>query len=532
MKEKNVNFGKKKSVLYLIFSFLSVILISFVVLFIIEKEIRGAQFVELRTNEERILKLEKDFLGKELGMIISDLNYISNAFGENLEDELNYDDISNNWAEFSTNKFIYDQIRYIDKFGDEKIRINLDENKSYIVSKNKLQNKSDRYYFLETINLKKDSIYVSKIDLNIENNRIEEPYKPMIRFSTPVYSESGELMGIIVLNYLAENILESFKELALNSAGEVMLLNAEGYWLSNEDSSIEWGFMFEEKQEMTFKNSYENEWKNIKKENGQHLTENGLFTYVSIDLQNKMVTNNPSIKNKDLISKDSKWYIVSIVNRIGKNKSIFIDNNIDLVKDVCIKNLVYFLLVFLIAGIVGFLVYLNRETYSRIKYYSEFDALTKIYNRRAGIAKLNDLIPVDERRYFEMSLCFIDVNGLKQVNDSLGHKMGDELIITVVNVIKQVIRDSDFIVRMGGDEFLIVFNGIGTEEAENVWRRITERYNEINDTQNRPYLISVSHGIVSNNNKEKSRVDELIKTADEKMYIEKRIMKEDLEIIK
>lgn len=165
-------------------------------------------------------------------------------------------------------------------------------------------------------------------------------------------------------------------------------------------------------------------------------------------------------------------------------------------------------------------------------YFNEliYDALTKAFNRKSGIAKLSSLIQHDDRRQIKMSLCFIDINGLKQVNDVLGHKYGDELIVSVVNVIKSVIREYDFIIRLGGDEFLIVFSGINIESAEAVWKRIVDLYEKINQVENRKYLISVSHGIVDYNNKQKSEVDILIKDADEKMYEEKRVIKEVLKL--
>ena len=200
--------------------------------------------------------------------------------------------------------------------------------------------------------------------------------------------------------------------------------------------------------------------------------------------------------------------------------------------DVFVKNIYYFILIGIISGIVGFLVYVNRKTYSRIKYYSEFDPLTKTFNRRAGIAKLNELFPSDDRRQFLGSLCFIDINGLKEVNDTLGHKLGDELIITVADIIKRTIREQDFLVRLGGDEFLIVFNGIGIDMAEKIWERIVQEYNQINNNEDRAYLISVSHGVVDFDNKQKTHVDDLISAADEKMYHEKQIIKANLSVIK
>lgn len=180
---------------------------------------------------------------------------------------------------------------------------------------------------------------------------------------------------------------------------------------------------------------------------------------------------------------------------------------------------------------------LNTDEISEMtKYFNEmlYDQLTKTFNRRSGLAKLNKLFHHNNRRDTEISICFIDINGLKKVNDLLGHRYGDELIITAVDEIKKEIREEDFIIRMGGDEFLIVFIGINKEISETVWDRIYKRYQVINDNEERAYIISVSHGVAEYNNLEKSEVEILIKEADDKMYKEKRYLKEQkkIEVIK
>lgn len=161
-------------------------------------------------------------------------------------------------------------------------------------------------------------------------------------------------------------------------------------------------------------------------------------------------------------------------------------------------------------------------------YFNEmiYDYLTKVYNRRSGLSKLSRMLQHGHRRHMLISLCFIDINGLKSVNDILGHKIGDELIISTVEVIQEEIREGDFIVRMGGDEFLIVFTGIDAEVAESIWNRIMTSFRTINAVEERPYLISASHGIESYDSSNLSGMDAIIKAADMKMYDEKRRMKE------
>lgn len=518
--------------LYFVISFLAVFIISFLVLFFIEKEVRVAKIMELQLQEKRVVNLENDFLGREFSMVLSDLHYLHQAYEKDLFDSKHLVAVSDNWSKFSSQRRIYDQIRFIDASGDEKIRINIGSDGGYAVPEKDLQNKSDRYYFTETIKLKEGSVYVSPLDLNVEHGEVEIPYKPMIRISTPLYDDMGTFKGIIILNYLADYMLTGFREAATNSQGEIILLNAAGYRLSSFNPNMDWNFMFEEKKGDTFEKEYSNEWRNILKSEGQQTTENGLITAVPVGLNQKYAIGEIKSHNQPIAFGDGSWYVVSVIKRTPTNSGFFNDNIWSLLGDVLKKNGFYFLLVIVISSLVGFLVYVNRKTYSSIKFYSECDPLTKTLNRRAGIARLNELFPSDERRHFLVSLCFLDINGLKEVNDTIGHKFGDELIISVANVIKETIRDNDFLIRLGGDEFLIVFNGIGVEMAEVIWERIVLKYNQINQNDNRPYNISVSHGVVDFENKQKTHVDELINAADEKMYEEKKIMKAGLNVIK
>lgn len=524
--------SRKNALIYFTITFLLIFTLSFFVLFYIELAETKIRIIELKRQEQRVLDLEGKFLSHEFNTALSDISYLHHIFEKKLLDTENYSDIKENWIEFSTHRNVYDQIRYIDADGMERIRINLGTNGGYIVSDDNLQDKRDRYYFIETMKLNENEIYVSPIDLNIENGKIEEPYKPIIRIGRPIYDDNGEKRGIIILNFLVDYMLSGFREIADNSMGEVLLINEDSYTISSEDSTNDWNFMFDTKKDMTFDSKYHSEWEMITNNLGQFNTDNGLFTSSYVDLTDKFNAQIYDTDIKNIYFEGGNWYMVSLFQRNKSNIDYFNDNNRDIASKVFKKNGFYFILIVILSLIVTFFIYLNRKAYLKIKYYSEMDPLTKTFNRRAGIAKINELLPVDEKRYFEVSLCFIDVNGLKAVNDTLGHTSGDELIVTAVNVIKDTIREQDFIIRLGGDEFLIVFNGIGIDLAEKIWDRIRLGYDKINNEESRPYVISVSHGIVDYNNKRKTKVDDLINEADEKMYSEKEEIKKGLVVIK
>lgn len=153
----------------------------------------------------------------------------------------------------------YHQIRYLDETGFERVRVDYDKNKFVEISGGDLQDKSSRYYFVETMQLDKGEVYVSQLDLNIEENVVENvgtmnnpKYIPMIRYATPVFDSAGERRGIVILNIHAVLFLDYVRE--IEGMDNVYLLNQDGFYLSHNEMSKEYGFMFE--NEITFFNDY------------------------------------------------------------------------------------------------------------------------------------------------------------------------------------------------------------------------------------------------------------------------------------
>ena len=176
---------------------------------------------------------------------------------------------------------VYDQIRFIDSLGKERIRVNYNGRDAVAVPKGRLQDKSQRYYFRDALRLKVNEIYISHMDLNMESGKIERPFKPMIRFAKPVYDDSGRLRGIVFLNYLATTLLNDFKEFMAGSWGNIMMVNAKGDWLSSPESKNEWGFMLGHKE--SFVARYVKAWAYINShESGAVQTTAGLFVFKTV----------------------------------------------------------------------------------------------------------------------------------------------------------------------------------------------------------------------------------------------------------
>ena len=165
----------------------------------------------------------------------------------------------------------------------------------------------------------------------------------------------------------------------------------------------------------------------------------------------------------------------------------------------------------------------RKEIEEKLKKYATYDELTGVYNRRTGLAILNEKMKSSQRSGQPLSICFVDVNDLKHVNDKFGHACGDELIKTSVKLMLKNIRKSDVLCRIGGDEFLLIFPSCTLENSEKMWQKVKIDFQGLNESGQKPYTVILSHGCTQYDFR--STQDELIAIADMKMYEEKKRMK-------
>ena len=130
------------------------------------------------------------------------------------------------------------QLRFLDTHGMEKIRIDWETTQQWpeIIQSKYLQDKSQRYYFIEASQAPANSFWYSRLDLNIEHKKIEIPYKPVLRVASPVYVDQ-QFMGIVIINVHAKNFLERFKE---SPFFNVVLVDHDGHYLMHFKDKLSW----------------------------------------------------------------------------------------------------------------------------------------------------------------------------------------------------------------------------------------------------------------------------------------------------
>lgn len=149
------------------------------------------------------------------------------------------------------------------------------------------------------------------------------------------------------------------------------------------------------------------------------------------------------------------------------------------------------------------------------------DPLTGALNRRRGMELLEETLQRTKTEGGCFTLCFLDLNGLKMVNDQHGHLEGDFFIRTVCGVVEEEIGKNDLFFRYGGDEFIILFDAINLEQAQIICDRMKKRLDSFNSQNLCPYTISISTGLCTFQQGDDLDLQQLIELADREMYKEK-----------
>lgn len=151
------------------------------------------------------------------------------------------------------------------------------------------------------------------------------------------------------------------------------------------------------------------------------------------------------------------------------------------------------------------------------------DELTGIFNRRGFYMHGGSLYKAAAITGGKATMCFGDMDGLKKINDTYGHKEGDEAILTAALLIKESFGTDDIVARIGGDEFIII---AANKSTENDINRISDgiklNFDKYNSISNKPYKLSISLGFSAYSPDIKLSFEQLIQDADKELYKQKK----------
>jgi PleD family two-component response regulator len=116
---------------------------------------------------------------------------------------------------------------------------------------------------------------------------------------------------------------------------------------------------------------------------------------------------------------------------------------------------------------IAFAVYFIIRNYSnKLEKISNIDSLTSISNRRDFENKFSVLLGLQQRKEQELCVVFLDIDNFKNINDTLGHKVGDEVLKRIATILKRSVRETDLVARWGGEEFVMVMIDSPLEDSK------------------------------------------------------------------
>ena len=221
----------------------------------------------------------------------------------------------------------YSKLRWIDENGTELLRISNSDGRVSVTDKSELENKSDRFYFTGSVKLDPGKVYVSPMQLEIENRTVLTPFLPIIRIATPIFDSRAHRRGVLVATVAANELLSRIGAGDAVSRGQNMLLNSDGYWLKSSNQDDEWGFMFDKPKTLGAK--FPEAWTKIAAANqGQFEDRSGLWNFATVyplkARKNASADSNSQIRT----SVDPDKYYWKVVSFVPKKQILELSSNL------------------------------------------------------------------------------------------------------------------------------------------------------------------------------------------------------------
>jgi diguanylate cyclase (GGDEF)-like protein len=161
----------------------------------------------------------------------------------------------------------------------------------------------------------------------------------------------------------------------------------------------------------------------------------------------------------------------------------------------------------------------NATTYEQLQKLAANDPLTGLFNRRFGMTRLNEEYTRAIRSKLPLGIIMFDIDHFKPINDTYGHVVGDKMLVNIARISRMAVREGDFIIRYGGDEFLVILPGASAEDTHFVAERLRHMVEDSTVSHNQQVLrLTISVGLTSFPENDSEDEMALVRNADEALY--------------
>jgi diguanylate cyclase (GGDEF)-like protein len=337
-----------------------------------------------------------------------------------------------------------------------------------------------------------------------------------LRFVYPLYNKEHKHIATVEISYSTQQLLRSITD---DFVYDSHLLVSK---------SMQKGTIIEDELGYNYRETWESDKYYIEESTHKKVGDINFFDKLSTPQLRDEIAKN--IETKKSFSLTRKYNYQNIILSFLPLKSATGLDNIayivtytesDYLSNIEIERTYLKILFFSILILLYFFILYVIMNQAALRELALYDSLTKLPNRTLFSIELQNEINRAKRYKTKVALFFIDLDGFKGVNDTYGHQMGDKLLINVARIIRETLRNTDLVSRIGGDEFTIIISDPkNIQELEMIANKIIDALNQEMIINNKIIKIGASIG-VSIYPYDANNVDELIKKADERMYISK-----------
>lgn len=409
----------------------------------------------------------------------------------------------------------YDQIRLLDLEGREVVRVDYHDGNPAVVPQGQLQDKSGRYYFREAQTLAPGGVYISPFDLNAENGALEIPLKPMIRYVKPVLGKDGKIIGYAVINYLARQMFERIDDASEKLGSDFLMVNDDGYYLYGMDEGRLWGDQLDGRMQENLRFDDPPLWSAIEKNPSGHILGKRYSRFFNSFELSETVRSGTDAEN--IRSSGQRLVLVYDVSR-----DVWLRYSQPLRHTLLLITGIGMLCIPMLAFLFARMRKTNESLLARLQKDASIDPLTGVLNRRTGFAMVRRQIEQAKRSDKPLSICYLDIDSLKSVNDTLGHDFGDLYLLALVELLQRQLGSREQIIRLGGDEFLVVVPACSMETANRLLDETNRLLRQRSVEEHSKIAWSFSYGVVLVTSSTESDTEALVKEADRLMYMQKQ----------
>lgn len=453
----------------------------------------------LEDSEKRVAEAMAGRIEETLYNITADLLFIRRSIERQLAGEMAESTLSTLLVDFADSHNVYDQVRFLNSAGMEVIRVNKAEDGAVLVDASALQDKSDAAYVRAARDLPADGFIVTPIDANHENGVVQYPLKPVTRVMVPVLGRDGAQAGLAIINYEVQYLLDALIAIGAAAVGTPMTINAAGRSALEDFRKGDVDTIISDNDErVLFPDRYPQAWAIMQStpEGIIRSEQVGMLTYVSFSPE--------QIATSGRFQSDIHWYTPD-ANSSKSATAWILGSRVDpaTLQSIAsdsqhrsfITELVFALLICALSWLLALQMTGLRSRAGEMRELAIRDHLTGLLNRREFEQRFEGAIKHAQRFGRPMALLYIDLNGFKAINDTLGHSAGDVLLQKTSEVLKNCVRQSDIVGRLGGDEFAIALRETRSpEDAEVVLGYVKEKLARPIEINGQAIAVSASVG--------------------------------------